>query len=420
MSSPPSTRDDWISAESSILEILVRELQRFKERMKMHPVPVLLLAAILSAGAVFNFTRKPPIYTARIILRISEGALSEYRGSLMPRRELQNYIYSFSLTDQLLLSEIIEKHNLFQEEMELKGASLAIAELRDGLSLDVFYNFFHYNQNYERTPRSLRLAVEYMHQDPEFAYQLALLLAEMVIRVESQKRLDEVRFASDNAHAILRAARADHAERERQLATLSDTLKRHGKLVDGPPGARAGPIEGAPAARPSANASPSGDAPADPADPDSPAAVALAEVEYETLSARHRQAELALEFLQGDVERIDFARRIEEEKMGLVFEYAGQVRPIAIPPPGPVMLGLMGLICFCIFVPVCAIGIGTINSRVQNLEDVSRLGLPVIGHVPAFKGDNKGSLKHRGALKRPGRWPFSTTTRARRVHRPSG
>lgn len=84
--------------------------------------------------------------------------------------------------------------------------------------------------------------------------------------------------------------------------------------------------------------------------------------------------------------------------MGLVFELAGQVRPVAKPPPGPLLLGLVGLVCFCIFVPVCAIGLGTIDSRIHELEDVRRLGMPALGHIPAFAGDSVGSLRQRGAL----------------------
>ena len=54
--------------------------------------------------------------------------------------------------------------------------------------------------------------------------------------------------------------------------------------------------------------------------------------------------------------------------------------------------------CLCIFVPLCAIGFGTLDSRIHEREDVTRLGIPVVGHLPRFKGDRVGSLRDRGAL----------------------
>ena len=43
--------------------------------------------------------------------------------------------------------------------------------------------------------------------------------------------------------------------------------------------------------------------------------------------------------------------------------------------------------------------IGAFDSRVHDVEDVARLDLPVLGHVPGFPGDNVGSLEARGALR---------------------
>jgi capsular polysaccharide biosynthesis protein len=46
-----------------------------------------------------------------------------------------------------------------------------------------------------------------------------------------------------------------------------------------------------------------------------------------------------------------------------------------------------------------AVFIGAFDSRVHDTDDVSRLGLPVLGHVPGFPGDHVGSLGARGALR---------------------
>ncbi|HWN70378.1 MAG TPA: hypothetical protein VNM90_22210 [Haliangium sp.] len=370
--------DDWMADEPSVLQVMVAELQRFKGRMKVHPIPVLLLALVMSAGAVFVFARKPTMYTARIILRISEGALSQYRGAVLPQNELKSYIYNFALSDSSLMEQIIDKHHLFQEELDLFGADGAIDELRDGLSIDAYHNFFHFDKNNESTPRSLRLGIVYTHKDADFAYKMAVLLSDLVVAVESNKRLQEVQFAASNAHEMLVATERERAEREAEISAIMTDL---------------------------ADAELTGDG----------VGAAMARVKIASLAKiQLREAQFMVN-LRREVEQIELNRRAEENNMGLVFELAGQVRPVAKPPPGPFMLGLVGLVCFCIFVPVCAIGLGTIDSRIHELEDVRRLGMPALGHIPAFSGDGVGSLSQRGALAPRGLFRGSGRRRARHV-----
>jgi hypothetical protein len=356
----PDAVDDWMADEPSVLQVMVAELQRFKGRMKVHPIPVLLLALVMSAGATFVFARKPTLYTARVILRISEGALSQYRGAVLPQNELKSYIYGFALSDSSLMEHIIDKHKLFQRELAKFGADGAIAELREGLGIDVYHNFFHFDKNYESTPRSLRIGIVYTYKDAELAYKMALLLSDLVVAVESQKRLQEVKFAADNAHEVLAATEKEQAEREAEISAIMTDL---------------------------ADAELTGDG----------VRAAVARVKIAGLARIQLREAQFLTNLRREVEQLDLGRQAEENNMGLVFELAGQVRPVQKPPPGPFLLGLVALVCFCIFVPVCAIGLGTIDSRIHELEDVRRLGMPALGHIPAFSGDHVGSLSQRGA-----------------------
>jgi hypothetical protein len=43
--------------------------------------------------------------------------------------------------------------------------------------------------------------------------------------------------------------------------------------------------------------------------------------------------------------------------------------------------------------------LGAFDSRVHEVDDVTRLGLPVLGHLPGFPGDHVGSLEARGAVR---------------------
>ena len=47
-----------------------------------------------------------------------------------------------------------------------------------------------------------------------------------------------------------------------------------------------------------------------------------------------------------------------------------------------------------------ALILGVFDSRIHDLEDVARLGLPVLGHLPGFPGDQVGSLEARGIGRR--------------------
>jgi len=51
-----------------------------------------------------------------------------------------------------------------------------------------------------------------------------------------------------------------------------------------------------------------------------------------------------------------------------------------------------------------ALFLGAFDSRVHDTDDVARLGLPVLGHVPGFPGDRVGSLRSRGARRAPVPW----------------
>src|SRR4030095_3201016 len=43
--------------------------------------------------------------------------------------------------------------------------------------------------------------------------------------------------------------------------------------------------------------------------------------------------------------------------------------------------------------------LGAFDSRVHDTDDVVRLGLPVLGHVPGFAGDNVGSMQARSVTR---------------------
>lgn len=74
------------------------------------------------------------------------------------------------------------------------------------------------------------------------------------------------------------------------------------------------------------------------------------------------------------------------------------VDPGRVAPPGlrrATLLALVGLLAFVLALPWCAVGVGALDRHVYDLDDVRRLGLPTVGAVRRFDGDNAGALVSR-------------------------
>ena len=95
--------------------------------------------------------------------------------------------------------------------------------------------------------------------------------------------------------------------------------------------------------------------------------------------------------------RADLQRAMDARGVGLLFQVVDERPPP--PPPDPravrIRIAMLSLVCFLFFLPLCAIGIGAFDQRLHDREDVQRLGLDVVGHMPPFSGAERGSMKQR-------------------------
>ncbi|MEM9491377.1 MAG: hypothetical protein AAGC55_19685, partial [Myxococcota bacterium] len=99
--------EDWYQSEEPLRTVIVRELQRHKRRFKAHPLRSLAVASLLTSLVLLKLATKPKAYTASVTLRATQGSLSDDKGSPLPNRELNEYIYSYVLNTKLLEKEII-------------------------------------------------------------------------------------------------------------------------------------------------------------------------------------------------------------------------------------------------------------------------------------------------------------------------
>jgi hypothetical protein len=94
---------------------------------------------------------------------------------------------------------------------------------------------------------------------------------------------------------------------------------------------------------------------------------------------------------------LDLQRKLQRQRLGLHFELADlSVHPDPAAPP----LALRGhalraLLAFLVLLPLGGLVLGALDERVYDGEDLRRLQLPVLGHVPRFAGYQAGSLAGR-------------------------
>lgn len=338
---------DWTDVEPGSRR-LRRELRRLWGRARARPVLTLFLSAAMTAAVVFMYTRRPTLYAARVVLSMREGNLDK-TASPQAKLELRSYIADAAFNRQNLFV-IIENYDLFRGLRE-KDPSLAIDKLWDTLDIDVYRNEFA--EVRQDRLRSARIAVRFAFADPNIAERVADDLADLVIDFEGRKRRASAIAAVDHMNRVL-----DNAEQtiEQRASELSE--KR--LLFD-----------------------------SDQAIDPEMLGVEIARLERTLQSAKDR-----LEQVQKAKAALEFRAALEQRQLALKFTIVDRQRPIAVPRPLPLLVALaVGVFLLCL-VPA-GMAVGAFDARVYNREDIERLGVPVLGHVPRFKDTRVGSMARR-------------------------
>ena len=58
----PALGDGWFESEEPTRTALVTEMQRIRRRTAVRPLPVILLAAVITAAVTYKIATKPRIY----------------------------------------------------------------------------------------------------------------------------------------------------------------------------------------------------------------------------------------------------------------------------------------------------------------------------------------------------------------------
>jgi capsular polysaccharide biosynthesis protein len=352
---PDPNEPDWFLSEESTRVAMVSELQRIKRRTRVRPWWVLIFTALITFGITYKFASKQPSLEASVTLALAEGAMAG-REIGIPVDQLRQYVTSVLLPDKKL-AELIENRDLFRLRKKL-GMEYATEELRGNITISIWKNsFIFFDEDDQSSRRSARIGITVADADPDRAFDIAHDLASIVmdsLNQQRQKLADEI----TKQVATLRKSL------ETRLAGVNEELASQQNEVDR---ARAsGQIDRANLLR---------------------FGVAVADEQRKDLEGRLAQIAASNEEMTSQIANAGL-----DVSMSIVEEY----RPEK-PTRSPLVFVIIASVIGAGALLASALVFGAFDSRVHDSDDVTRLGLPVLGHVPGFAGDDVGSMQTRSA-----------------------
>src|SRR5215813_10703299 len=109
-SAPNHPGDDWYESEQSTRLGLIAELQRIKRRTWVRPLPVLILATVVTGLITYKVATKVDSVQSEVVLALVEGTMARQHSGI-PVDQLREYFTSVLLPDNRI-SELIEKRDL--------------------------------------------------------------------------------------------------------------------------------------------------------------------------------------------------------------------------------------------------------------------------------------------------------------------
>lgn len=353
----PEPGEDWYAAEQPTRLGLIAELQRIKRRTWNRPLPVLVLAALITAGIVRKVANKPVMVTAEVVLALSEGSMSTYRKG-MPFMQLQQHVNTTLLPDNKLV-DVIEKYNLSRLRKKL-GMQFALEELRSTFEVQIWKNsFVYYDEEDEHSRRSARIGINVVDSDPDRAFDIAHDLARIVIETAALKR-QQLADAVSSQVAML------HEATTQKLDKIANDILLKQQVIDDALAHNRTDI------------------------------ARILRLDLASLNEQKRDTETQLAKIASSPDAI--ASEVAAAGLDMSIAIVDEHRPER-PAQSGFVLTLVAVVVGAGVLIAVALVLGAFDSRVHEPDDVTRLGLPVLGHVPGFSGDNVGSMRTRSVAR---------------------
>jgi capsular polysaccharide biosynthesis protein len=341
---PPSLAelgDEWFESEQPYSTGCAIELRRIRRRTAARPFLVFFLAALATTAITYRVATKTPVLEAEIIIALSEEALASDRPNHLPAVELREYISSVLMSDHRLLA-IIEKWNLHPLRRRL-GPEYALTELRGQMEVAVWRNTFaYYDLDDQNARKSARIGITVLDTDPDKAYGIAHELATAVVDAHRAEQL-----AVNKALAAEVTLMREHTEAELEHVALEISFRQAALLRAKSEGKHG-----------------------------------LASALLVDLTALAQREKLAEEQLTTIVQSRDaIALEIANAGLDVSMHIVEERRPNRPERGGFSLLIVIVVVGTCSLLGM-ALVVGAFDPRIHDLEDIKRLGIPVLGHVP--------------------------------------
>ena len=356
-SAPNHPGDDWYESEQSTRLGLIAELQRIKRRTRVRPLPVLALAAAVTGLITYKVATKVENVQSEVVMALVEGSMAR-QNSGIPVDQLRDYVTTVLLPDNRL-AELIEKRDLSRLRKKL-GMQFALNDLRERLEIQIWKNSFAYfDDEDEHARRSARIGLAVTDTDPDRALNIARDLAQIATDIFATRRQIVAESITQQV-AMLRDATND------KLTTLANQISATQEAIDD--AVKAGRAD----------------------------TVGILRIDLTSLNAEMRRTEAEASHIAGSSDALasDIAAAGLDMSLSIVEEH----RPER-PTHSSFVLVMVAVVVGTGALIGSATLLGAFDSRVHDTDDVVRLGLPVLGHVPGFPGDNVGSMQARSALR---------------------
>jgi hypothetical protein len=350
------TNDAWYESEPRTRVAMIREMQRIRRRTRVRPWPVIVLALAITAGVTYKLATRKQVFYAEVVLALHEGSMIDRdKKTGLPLGELKELVKSVLLPDSKV-AEVIERHDLVPLRKRL-GIQYAINDLRENIQVEVWRNsFVYYDPEQPNRVASARIGLTVADNDPDRASEVARDLADIVIAEVRARRLElskkvagDIAVYRESLETQMSALERERSERMVQQARAENEGKK-----------------------------------------DLAQALRLRTIE---IDGRQKRLEKTISDINKSQEGL--ADRIAEAGLDLVIEVVSERRPVR-PDSKGLIITMIAVVVGVGSLLGCALVLGAFDSRVHDIDDVARLGLPVLGHVPDFPGSGVGSLEARG------------------------
>jgi len=340
--------ETWISDETKVVSIALRALGRARHR----PARIIAVAALAAAAFVGYRLHAPPTYQAALHFHLAEGPVTDPTHAPRPPRAVREYVSNVALS-RARVEQIMRKYG-WSTRYLARDRVAAVDEFREDVSVDVVRNYFVYDRRPSDPPRSATVTVSLVGTDPETTAATVHEIGDAILEEQRAQRADRLAQARLHLEAELVRARA-------RTKYLQETIGRLEAEAT-----RSGPVEA---------------------------------IQMRTQAAALRvEAGSAIEqvgLLERRASDVAFTEAAEGEDLGLRLELVDESLLALTPPLTPLELARRALVVFVIVALLAVPVVGGFDDLIYAPSDLAVRGLPCLGSLERFPGDDVGSYLSR-------------------------